>query len=308
MGLVNTKAMLDKAMYEGYAIGAFNINNMESIQGVMEAANEMKSPVILQVSMSAIKYAGLNYIVKMLEAAVEEYPNIPVALHLDHGTDLNICKKCIDSGFTSVMIDGSMYDFEENIKITKEVVEYAHAKDVVVEAELGKLVGVEDEINEGIEVFTNPLHAKEFVERTGCDSLAIAIGTSHGACKFKNQSKLRLDILKKIKEELPNTPLVLHGASSVMQELVLKCNIYGGDIQGVKGVEDKHLKEVCKLGICKINVDTDLRLAMTSGLRKVLFEDSKVIDPRKYLSEGRYFIKEVVKYKMENVFDSKDKI
>ena len=308
MGLVTTKLMFEKAMYEGYAIGAFNINNMEMIQGIVSAASEMNSPVILQVSPSAIKYAGINYIVKMVEAAVEEYPNIPIALHLDHGTDFNICKKCIDSGFTSVMIDSSKYDFEENIRITKEVVEYAHSKGVVVEAELGSLKGIEDEVKSDISVYTNPAEAKEFVERTGCDSLAIAIGTSHGAYKYKGESSLRFDILNEIRNELPNIPLVLHGASSVNKDLVLKYNEYGGSIEGVKGVDEELLKEACKNGICKINVDTDLRLAMSSEIRKILYENKIIIDPRKYLKSARDAINMVVRQKIENVFCSKNKI
>lgn len=308
MGLVTTKLMFEKAMYEGYAIGAFNINNMEMIQGIVSAASEMNSPVILQVSPSAIKYAGINYIVKMVEAAVEEYPNIPIALHLDHGTDFNICKKCIDNGFTSVMIDGSKYDFEENIRITKEVVEYAHARGVVVEAELGSLKGIEDEVKSDISVYTNPAEAKEFVERTGCDSLAIAIGTSHGAYKYKGESSLRFDILNEIRKELPYTPLVLHGASSVNNNLVSKYNEYGGCIEGVKGVDEELLKEACKNGICKINVDTDLRLAMSSEIRKILYENKIIIDPREYLKSARDAINMVVRQKIENVFCSKNKI
>ena len=299
MGLVTTKLMFEKAMYEGYAIGAFNINNMEMIQGIVSAASQLNSPVILQVSPSAIKYAGINYIVKMVEAAVEEYPNIPIALHLDHGTDFNICKKCIDSGFTSVMIDGSKYDLEENIRV--------HSKGVVVEAEIGKLSGVEDEISSDKSIYTNPSEAKEFVLRTGCDSLAIAIGTCHGAYKYKGESSLRFDILNEIRNELPNIPLVLHGASSVNKDLVLKYNEYGGSIEGVKGVDEELLKEACKNGICKINVDTDLRIAMTSEIRKNLYENKSIIDPREYMKAARESVTKVVKHKIENVFCSKDK-
>ena len=305
MALVTTKEMFKKSIEEGFAIGAFNINNMEIIQAIVSAASEANSPVILQVSSGAIKYAGMNYLVKMVEAAVEENPNIPIALHLDHGSDFKICKMCIDAGFTSVMIDGSKYDFEENIELTKKVVDYAHSKGVVVEAELGKLVGIgEEETN----MYTDPSQAEEFVKRTGCDSLAIAIGTSHGAYKFKGEAKLRFDILKEIKKRIPNTPIVLHGASTVIPELVEMCNEYGGNIPGTKGVPDEILKEVSKLGVSKINVDTDLRLAMTAGIRKSLYEDPNVFDSRIYLTEARNLIKETVKYKIENVFGSNNKI
>ena len=300
MSLVTTKEMFKKSMYEGFAIGAFNINNMETIQAIVEAANEVNSPVILQVSSGAIKYAGLNYLIKMVEAAALEYPNIPIALHLDHGSDFEICKTCIDAGFTSVMIDGSKYDFEENILITKKVVDYAHSKGVVVEAELGKLG---DDSS-----YTDPLQAKEFVERTNCDSLAIAIGTSHGAYKFKGEAKLRFDILSEIKKYIPNTPIVLHGASSVITELVDMCNEYGGNISDAKGVPDSMLQEASKLGVSKINVDTDLRLAFTAGIRKVLAENKEIFDPRKYLEPSRELIKETVKHKMVNVFGSNNKI
>lgn len=300
MSLVTTKEMFKKSMDEGFAIGAFNINNMETIQAIVEAANEVNSPVILQVSSGAIKYAGLNYLIKMVEAATLEYPNIPIALHLDHGSDFEMCKMCIDAGFTSVMIDGSKYDFEENISITKKVVGYAHSKGVVVEAELGKLG---DDSS-----YTDPLQAKEFVERTNCDSLAIAIGTSHGAYKFKGEAKLRLDILSEIKKQIPNTPIVLHGASSVITELVDMCNKYGGNISNAKGVPDSMLQEASKLGVSKINLDTDLRLAFTAGIRKVLVENKEIFDPRQYLKPSRELIKETVKYKMVNVFGSNNKI
>ena len=244
MGLVTTKEMFEKSMKEHFAIGAFNVNNMEFIQAIVDAAKEENSPVILQASHSAIKYARINYLMKMIEAAVEE-TNIPIAMHLDHGPDFETCKMCIDAGFTSVMIDGSKYDFEENIALTKKVVDYAHERGVVVEAELGKLAGIEDEVNVAEEdsMFTDPNEAKEFVDRTGCDSLAIAIGTSHGAYKFKGEAKLRFDILQKIKEKLPNTPIVLHGASTVIPELVETCNKYGASIPGAKGVPDDILHE-----------------------------------------------------------------
>ena len=299
MGLVTTKEMFEKSMKEHFAIGAFNVNNMEFIQAIVDAASEENSPVILQASSSAIKYARMNYLMKMIEAAVEE-TNIPIAIHLDHGPDFETCKMCIDAGFTSVMIDGSKYDFEENIAITKKVVDYAHQNGVVVEAELGKLAGIEDEVNvsESDAMFTDPEQAKEFVERTGCDSLAIAIGTSHGAYKFKGEAKLRFDILQKIKEKLPNTPIVLHGASTVIPELVETCNKYGADIPGAKGVPDEMLHEASLKGVSKINVDTDLRLAMTAEIRKVFAEEPGAFDPRKYLKPGREKVKEIVKHKI----------
>ena len=284
MPLVTTKEMFEKSMKEHFSIGAFNINNMEFIQAITDAAEETKSPVILQVSSSAIKYARVNYLLKMVEAATES-TTIPIALHLDHGPDFETCKMCIDSGFTSVMIDGSKYDFEENVALTKQVVDYAHSKGVVVEAELGKLAGVEDDVNVA-------------------DSLAIAIGTSHGAYKFKGDAKLRFDILQKIKEKLPNTPIVLHGASSVIPELVEMCNNNGGNIPGAKGCPDEMLKQAGEYGVSKINVDTDLRLAMTAQIRKVFNEDPSVFDPRKYLGAARDEIKKTVAHKMKNVFCS----
>ena len=305
MPLVTTKEMFEKSMKEHYAIGAFNINNMEFIQAITEAANEAKSPVILQVSSSAIKYAQMKYLIKMVEAAVES-TDIPIALHLDHGPDFETCKMCIDNGFTSVMIDGSKYDFEENVALTKKVVEYAHSKGVVVDSELGKLAGVEDEVNvaEDDARYTDPEQAKEFVERTGCDSLAIAIGTSHGAYKFKGDAKLRFDILAKIKEKLPNTPIVLHGASSVIPELVEMCNNNGGNIPGAKGCPNEMLKQAGENGVSKINVDTDLRLAMTAQIRKAFNDDPSVFDPRKYLGPAREEIKKTVADKINNVFCS----
>lgn len=308
MPLVTTKNMFEKSMKEGFAIGAFNINNMEIIQGIVDAASEQNSPVILQVSSSAIKYARMPYLMKMVEAAVET-TNIPIALHLDHGPDFETCKECVDAGFTSVMIDGSKYTFEENIELTKKVVEYAHSKGVVVEAELGKLAGIEDDVkvSEGEAMYTDPEQAKEFVERTGCDSLAIAIGTSHGAYKFKGEAKLRFDILKEIKKKIPNTPIVLHGASTVIPELVEMCNKFGGEIPGAKGVPHEILKEAGRLGVSKINVDTDIRLAMTANIRKVFGEKPSEFDPRKYLGVAREAVKEIVSYKIENVFCSKNK-
>lgn len=308
MPLVTTKEMFEKSIKENFAIGAFNINNMEFIQAITDAAEESKSPVILQVSSSAIKYARINYLMKMVEAATET-TTIPIALHLDHGPDFETCKMCIDAGFTSVMIDGSKYDFEENIEVTKQVVEYAHSKGVVVEAELGKLAGIEDDVNvsEDDAKYTDPDQAKEFVERTGCDSLAIAIGTSHGAYKFKGDAKLRFDILQKIKEKLPNTPIVLHGASSVIPELVEMCNNNGGNIPGAKGCPNEMLKQAGELGVSKINVDTDLRLAMTAQIRKVFSENPSEFDPRKYLGPARDEIKKTVISKINNVFCSANK-
>ncbi len=308
MGLVTTKEMFEKSMKEHFAVGAFNVNNMEIMQAVVDAAKEENSPVILQASSSAIKYARVNYLMKMLEAAVEE-TDVPIAIHLDHGPDFETCKMCIDAGFTSVMIDGSKYDFEENIALTKKVVDYAHERGVVVEAELGKLAGIEDDVNVASSdaMYTDPDQAKEFVERTGCDSLAIAIGTSHGAYKFKGDAKLRFDILERVKEKLPNTPIVLHGASTVIPELVETCNKYGGNIPGAKGVPDEMLNEASKRGVSKINVDTDLRLAMTSEIRRVLAEEPEVFDPRKYLTPAREKIKETVKHKMRDVFGSSGK-
>lgn len=309
MPLVTTKEMFEKSMKEGFAIGAFNVNNMELIQGIVDAAAENNSPVILQASSSAIKYARINYLMKMVEAAVEEHPNIPIAIHLDHGPDFETCKMCVDNGFTSVMFDGSKYDFEENIRLTKEVVDYAHAHGVVVEAELGKLAGIEDDVNVSVSdaMYTDPAQAEEFVRRTGVDSLAIAIGTSHGAYKFKGEAKLRFDILKQIKERIPNTPIVLHGASTVIPELVNMCNEYGGNIPGAKGVPDEILHEASISGVSKINVDTDLRLAMTAGIRKVFVEDPSAFDPRKYLIPARELVKETVSHKMKDVFGSANK-
>ena len=309
MPLVTTKAMFEKSMKEGFAIGAFNVNNMEFIQAIVDAAAENNSPVILQASSSAIKYARINYLMKMVQAAVEEHPNIPIAMHLDHGPDFETCKLCVDNGFTSVMFDGSKYDFEENIRLTKEVVEYAHSHGVVVEAELGKLAGVEDDVNvaESDARYIDPVQAEEFVRRTGVDSLAIAIGTSHGAYKFKGEAKLRFDILKQIKEKIPNTPIVLHGASTVIPELVNMCNEFGGNIPGAKGVPDEMLHEASISGVSKINVDTDLRLAMTGAVRKVFVEDPSAFDPRKYLSPARELIKQTVSHKIKDVFGSANK-
>ena len=302
MPLVSTKEMFENAYKGGYAIGAFNVNNMEIIQGIVDAAKEEKAPLILQVSAGARKYANPIYLKKLVEAALED-SDLPIVLHLDHGEDFEICKQCIDDGFTSVMIDASHHPFEENIAITKKVVEYAHSKGVVVEAELGRLAGIEDNINVSDKdaTFTNPDEAVEFVERTGVDSLAIAIGTSHGAYKFKGEPQLDFERLKKIASLMPGFPLVLHGASTVLPEFVDLCNKYGGDIPGAQGVPEEMLRKAASLGVCKINIDTDLRLALTAAVRKSLTEKPSNFDPRKYLGDGRTAIKEMVRHKIVNV-------
>ena len=308
MALVTTTEMFKKAMQENYAIGAFNINNMEFVQAIMDAAAEQNSPLILQTSSSAIKYARIPYLKKMIEAGLEEH-DIPVALHLDHGPDFETCKMCIDNGYTSVMIDGSKYDYEENVRLTRQVVDYAHAHGVVVEAEIGRLAGVEDEVNvaDNDALYTNPEQARDFVAATGVDSLAIAIGTSHGAYKFKGDAKLRFDILEKVKQLIPNTPIVLHGASTVIQEYVETCNKYGANLPGAKGCPDEMLHEASQRGVSKINVDTDLRLAMTAGIRQVFAEKPEEFDPRKYMGPGRDLIKEAVVHKIRDVFGSSNK-
>ena len=306
MPLTTPKEIFPKA-YEGhYAIGAFNVNNMEILQGIMWAAEEEKSPVILQISAGARKYAGHNYIIKMVEAAVEE-STVPVVLHLDHGANFEICKEVIDGGFTSVMIDGSHLPYEENIAITKKVVDYAHERGVWVEAELGQLAGIEEHVVAEKSVFTDPDQAVEFVERTGCDSLAIAIGTSHGAYKFFGEPKLDFDRLKKITELLPGYPLVLHGASSVPQEFVEMANKYGGKIAGARGVPEEMLREAAKYGVCKINIDTDIRLAITATVRKELWEHPENFDPRKFLGPARDAVKAMVQHKIRNVLGSSNK-
>ncbi len=309
MGIVTTKEMFEKASKGGYAIGAFNVNNMEIIQGITEAAKEVNSPLILQVSAGARKYAKHNYLIHLIQAAVED-TDLPIAIHLDHGADFDICKKCIDGGFTSVMIDGSKYNFEENIELTRKVVDYAHEHGVVVEAELGKLAGVEDDVKVSAEdsSYTDPDQAVEFVERTGCDSLAIAIGTSHGAYKFKGEPKLRFDILDKITAAMPGYPIVLHGASTVIPEFVEKCNKFGGNIPGAKGVPEDMLREAARHGVCKINIDTDLRLAMTSAIRETFVTNPGEFDPRSYLGAGRDAIREMVKHKIVDVLGCNDKI
>lgn len=309
MPLVTSTEMFKKAALGGYAIGAFNVNNMEIIQGIVEAAKEEKSPLILQVSAGARKYASPIYLRKLVEAAVED-SGLDIVLHLDHGEDFEICKMCIDDGFTSVMIDGSKYPFEENIALTRKVVEYAHARGVVVEAELGKLAGVEDDVNvsEKDATFTDPDQAAEFVDRTGVDSLAIAIGTSHGAYKFKGEPRLDFARLEKITNLVPNTPLVLHGASTVLPEFVDLCNKYGGDIPGAQGVPEDMIRQAATLGVCKVNIDTDLRLAMTAAIRRLLMESPKEFDPRKYLAPARSAIKDMVQHKIRNVLGSSNRL
>lgn len=305
MALITTKEMFKKALVNDYAVGAFNVNNMEIIQGIVDAASIENAPLILQVSAGARKYAKPAYLLKLVEAAIED-TGLDIALHLDHGEDFDICKKCIDDGFTSVMIDGSKHSFEENIALTKQVVEYAHAHGVVVEAELGKLAGVEDNIKVDARsaTFTDPEEAVEFVERTGVDSLAIAIGTSHGAYKFTGEPYLDYERLKKIHSLLPDTPLVLHGASSVLKEFVDRCNEFGGQIPGAQGVPEEMIRESTKYGICKVNIDTDLRLAMTAEIRRVLIENPAEFDPRKYLGPGRDAITKMVQHKIKNVLNA----
>lgn len=305
MALVTSTEMFRKAQEGGYAIGAFNVNNMEIIQGIVDAAKEEKSALILQVSAGARKYANSIYLRKLVEAAIED-TNLDIVLHLDHGEDLDIVKKCIDDGFTSVMIDASHHSFEENIRITKEVVDYAHARGVVVEAELGRLAGVEDAVNVSKEdaTYTDPDQAVEFVKRTGIDSLAVAIGTSHGAYKFKGDPKLDFERLDKIGKLMPDTPLVLHGASTVLPEFVELCNKYGGDIPGAQGVPEEMLRMAAGMNVAKINIDTDLRLAMTAAIRQFLVENPSEFDPRKYLGPARTAIKGMVQHKIKNVLGS----
>lgn len=302
MPLVTSKEMFKKAYEGGYAIGAFNVNNMEIVQGITEAAKEVKAPLILQVSSGARKYANHTYLMKLVEAAIIE-TGLPICLHLDHGDTFELCKSCIDGGFTSVMIDGSHHSFEENIKLTKQVVEYAHDKGVTVEGELGRLAGIEDAVNVSDKdaAFTDPNQVEEFVKRTGVDSLAIAIGTSHGAFKFKGEPKLRFDILEEIQKRLPGFPIVLHGASSVIPEYVEMINKFGGNMPGAQGVPEDMLRKAASMAVCKINIDSDLRLAMTATIRKYFAENPGHFDPRQYLSPARAAIKELVKNKLVNV-------
>lgn len=312
MALVTTKKMFEKAFEGGYAIGAFNINNMEIIQGVVAAAKAQNSAVILQVSKSALKYAHPKYLKAMVDSAIEE-TGLDIALHLDHGSDFEVCKDCIEYGFTSVMFDGSHLEYEENVAQTKKIVEYAHERGIVVEAELGKLAGVEDEVNVDAAhaTYTDPDQAVDFVKRTGVDSLAIAIGTSHGAYKFKGEAKLDFDRLATITEKLEaagfhNYPIVLHGASSVDQRCVAMCNEYGGNIAGAKGIPAEMLRKASSMAVCKINMDTDLRLAMTAAVRKSFGDEPAAFDPRGYLGAGRALIQELVEDKIKNVIGSTD--
>ncbi|MDO5547066.1 MAG: class II fructose-1,6-bisphosphate aldolase [Eubacteriales bacterium] len=321
MPLVTTTEMFKKAYDGGYAVGAFNVNNMEIVQGITEACGELNSPVVLQVSKGARAYANHTYLVKMVEAATINYPDIPIALHLDHGDSFEVCKSCIDGGFTSVMIDASSKSFEDNIALTKQVVEYAHDHGVVVEAELGTLAGVEDEVvvEAGHESYTRPEEVEEFVSRTGCDSLAIAIGTSHGAYKFtpeqctRNEEgilvppPLRFDVLKGCIERLPGFPIVLHGSSSVPQEFVKIVNQYGGEMPDAIGIPEEQLREAAKLAVCKINIDSDIRLAMTASIRKHMAENPSHFDPRQYLKPARQAVKDMVAHKIVNVLGSDGK-
>ena len=302
MALVTSTEMFKKAYDGGYAIGAFNVNNMEIIQGITEAAAELQAPLILQVSKGARAYANRTYLKKLVEAAVIE-TGLPIVLHLDHGDSFETCKSCIEDGFTSVMIDASSKPFEENIEITRKVVEYAHDHGVVVEAELGTLAGIEDEVNVSAEdsSYTHPEEVEEFVSRTGCDSLAIAIGTSHGAFKFKGEPKLRFDILEEVAKRLPGFPIVLHGASSVPQELVAKINQYGGAMPGAIGVPEDQLRQAASMAVCKINIDSDLRLAMTATIREHFALHPADFDPRQYLKPARAAIKELVSHKIVDV-------
>ncbi len=310
MPLVTTKEMFAKAYEGGYAIGAFNVNNMEIIQGITEAAKELNAPLILQVSSGARKYANHTYLVKLVEAALAE-TDLPIALHLDHGDSFELCKSCIDGGFTSVMIDGSHLSYEENVALTKKVVDYAHPRGVVVEAELGRLAGIEDAINVSAEdaSYTNPDEVYDFVTRTGCDSLAIAIGTSHGAYKFKPGTKpqLRFDILEEIEKRLPGFPIVLHGASSVVPEYVKMINENGGDMPDAIGVPEDMLRKAAGMAVCKINIDSDLRLAMTATIRKHFADNPGHFDPRQYLGPARTAIKGMVAHKIKNVLGCDNK-
>ena len=304
MALVTSTEMFKKAYAGGYAIGAFNVNNMEIVQGITEACGELKAPVILQVSKGARAYANHTYLVKLVEAAVIENPDIPIVLHLDHGPDFETCKSCIDGGFTSVMIDGSSHSFEDNIALTRKVVEYAHDHGVVVEGELGTLAGIEDEVSHAVGSYTRPEEVEEFVTKTGVDSLAIAIGTSHGAYKYKGDPYLDYERLEKVGKLLPGYPIVLHGASTVIPEFVEKCNKYGGKVLGAKGVPEDMLRKAATMAVCKINIDTDIRLAMTSAIREALYKDPSNFDPRNYLKPAREAVKQMVMHKIEAVLGS----
>lgn len=302
MALVNTKKMFEMAYKNGYAIGAFNVNNMEITQGIIQGVAEEKAPLILQVSRGARKYASNSYLKAIIDVAVKENPDIPIAINLDHGDNFQTCKEFIEDGFTSVMIDASKKPFEENINITKEVVDYAHKKDVVVEAELGQLGGIEEDV-EGVEDvrkhLADPNKVEEFVEKTGVDSLAAAIGTSHGAYKFKSEPKLAFDVLEEIQKRLPDFPLVMHGSSSVLKEFKDLINKYGGNMPDAMGVPEEAVSKAAKMGVCKVNIDTDLRMAMTAKIRQVFAEKPEEFDPRKYLGPGRAAIKDMVKHKLQ---------
>lgn len=304
MALVDTKKMFEMAYKNGYAIGAFNVNNMEITQGIVQAVAELKAPLILQISRGARSYASMSYLKAIIDVAVAENPDIPICMHLDHGDTFETCKQCVDDGFTSVMIDGSHLSFEENIKLTKQVTDYAHAHGVVVEAELGKLGGIEEDVvgvshDEIMDHLTDPDEVVEFVEKTGVDSLAVAIGTSHGAYKFKTEPKLAFDVVEKIQEKLPNYPLVMHGSSSVLKEFKDLINKYGGDMPDAMGVPESAITEASKMSVCKINIDTDLRMALTAKIRQVFSESPAEFDPRKYLAPAREAIYEMVKRKLE---------
>ena len=304
MALVDTKKMFEMAYKGGYAIGAFNVNNMEITQGIVEAIVEEKSPLILQVSRGARSYASMSYLKAIIDVAVAENPDIPICMHLDHGDTFETCKQCVDDGFTSVMIDGSHHSFEDNIKITKQVVDYAHDHGVVVEAELGKLGGIEEDVvgvshDEIMDHLTDPNEVVEFVEKTGVDSLAVAIGTSHGAFKFKSEPKLAFNVVKEVAEKLPGFPLVMHGSSSVLKEFKDLINKYGGDMPDAVGVPESAISEAVKMAVCKVNIDTDLRMAMTAKIRQVYAETPAEFDPRKYLGPAREAIKDMVKRKLQ---------
>lgn len=303
MPLTGPRDMFAKALAGGFAVGAFNINNMETVQGILQAAGDERSPVILQVSNGARQYAGRGYLRKMAEAASEEI-DVPFVLHLDHGSGFDICKACIDDGFTSVMIDGSHLPFEENVAVTRRVVEYAHDRGVWVEAELGRLAGVEETVSSRESVYTDPEEAETFVARTGCDSLAIAIGTSHGPCKFSGEARLDFERLDAIAARLPGVPLVLHGASSVPQEAVAAVNAHGGNVAGASGVPEDLLRRAAASAICKINIDTDLRLAVTAAIRTLLTERPETFDPRAYLTAGREAVRGMVRHKIRAVLGS----
>ena len=303
MALVDTKKMFEMAYRNGYAIGAFNVNNMEITQGIVSAIAEEKAPLILQISRGARAYASMSYLRAIIDVAVKENPDIPICMHLDHGDSFETCKQCVDDGFTSVMVDASHAPFAENVKITKQVVEYAHDHGVVVEAELGQLGGIEEDVvgvsqDDIAKHLTDPDQVIEFIEKTGCDSLAVAIGTSHGAYKFKTEPKLAFDVLHGVAEKLPNYPLVMHGSSSVLKEFKDLINKYGGDMPDAMGVPEEAISEAVKLAVCKVNIDTDLRMALTAKIRQVFAEKPSEFDPRKYLGPGREAIREMVKRKL----------